>query len=186
MTPTPTTTTTLKLTTFCLLQVRLPPPATALPSASSTAALPEWGTRQPKSQRVIIIISIQGTTGNVPARSRLATYPQKLQLRRLPRRSPPSLSLLALLPQRGSCCIFFSRIEFGMLSTQMRLCRRRPQVATAAAGAAVLAAAAAHVACHRRQPGSEPTKSCCYFRQQFQLHYTRLSCLPQLPLVAAT
>lgn len=91
---------------------------------------------------------------------------------------PPSLSLLALLPQRGSCCIFFSRIEFGMLSTQMRLCRRRPQVA--AAEAAVLAAAA-HVACHRRQPGSEPTKSCCYFRQQFQLHYTRLSCLLWLP-----
>lgn len=43
-----------------------------------------------------------------------------------------SLSLsIALLPQRSSCCIFFSRIEFGMLSTQMRLCRRgrrRPQL----------------------------------------------------------
>lgn len=42
-----------------------------------------------------------------------------------------SISLsIALLPQRSSC-IFFSRIEFGMLSTQMRLCRRgrrRPQL----------------------------------------------------------
>lgn len=55
-------------------------------------------------------------------------------------------------------------------------------VAAAVAVAAVLAAAAAHVACHRRQP----TKSCCYFRQQFQLHYTRLSCcLLWLPLAAA-
>lgn len=57
-----------------------------------------------------------------------------------------------------------------------------PVAATAAVAVAAVLAAAAHVACHRRQP----TKSCCYFRQQFQLHYTRLSCCRLwLPLAAA-
>lgn len=109
------------------------------PALSHSALLPEWGTRQAAEAAATRHHHHQHSRHNSQRAGPVATcnISSKAAAARLPLPSSP-LSLLsvtislsiALLPQRSSC-IFFSRIEFGMLSTQMRLCRRgrsRPQL----------------------------------------------------------
>lgn len=137
-----------------------------LPTSSATPSLPNSsplshtllcclnGARgkqqqQRQQQRVIIIISIQGTTRNVPARSRLATYPQKLQLRgflSLP--SFPPLSSSSSFPSQSLYCRSAAVVVYFSLELSLECCQRK---------CAYVAAAAAVPSCS--SSGSSPCSS---------------------------